>query len=343
MHSAVADTMESLSQRLGNSEGDTALGDLLSLVRTELLVVAVNSSGHIEHKVQHSNRAHTNAQMRADSSTLKKRLGRIIQRGDWSPGYWLKPEFEARHTIAQASPRDRPVVLRPSTGVGTDQSDKAPDPAQRISTEIRPDIEPTLFHEAQELEGALIDSTPGATFSRSTSQDTVVGEPPKQGNDVHTENSSMEGRVDAENITSPEPAQGTVQLQVAIDDIMSSDSSAPPSFEFRNAMSSETGVHTFTDLTVPTTSGGIGQEVSKVNSATGDVDQYSAAGSAAPYVDQYVDIITTSLLHDVDSEDLLTIEAELPSLLKECAIRIGHENHSAFHREMMFFAHKHHG
>lgn len=60
-------------------------------------------------------------------------------------------------------------------------------------------------------------------------------------------------------------------------------------------MSSETGAHTSTDLTIPTIFGSINQQISNVNVAAGDADQYSDAGSAAPYVHQYVDIITRSL------------------------------------------------
>lgn len=365
VHSAVVDTMKSLSQRPECQAGETALGDLLSLVRSRLLVVAVNSSSLMEPEVQDGNRAHTNAQVRADSSILKRELGRIIERGYKKQDYWLKTRFEVPRTETnrqegtkvQATPGDSPRISKPATGVDTDKSDKAPYPAQQNSTEVTSAIESVFDNKAQGLGVALIDSTPGANFSQSGgSRNTFAGEPPKR-DDVHSATSSTEGRLDAENIpheglrtdeplsardAGTKPVQGTVQPQVAIDDIMRSESSAPPSHEFRNVMSSETGLHPSTDLTVPTTFGSIDQEIFKVDVGTEDADQYSAAGSAAPHVDQYVDIITTSLLLDVDPEDLLTVEGELPSLLKECAIRIGHENPSIFHREMMFFTHKYH-
>lgn len=351
VHSAVVDTMKSLSQRPECQAGETALRDLLSLVRTKLLIVAVDSSSLMDPKVRHDDRAHTNAQVRADSSILKRELGRIIERGYEKQDYWFKTEFEVSHTgsdrqegtSVQATPGAGPTLSKPSTVVDLDQSDKTPDPAQQPSTEVTQHIEPTIDHEAQGLEEALIDSTPSATFSQIGSRDAVAGEPPMREDGVHIALSSTEGRLDTEYITGPKSAQATVQFQVVVDDIMSSASSALPSLESENAMSAETGVHTSTDLTVPTMFGSIDQKISKVKVGGGDVDQYSAAGSAAPYVDEYVDIITTSLLRDVDPEDLNAVQAELPSLLKECAIRIGHEDHSPFHREMMFFAHKYHG
>lgn len=143
--------------------------------------------------------------------------------------------------------------------------------------------------------------------------------------------------------TVPTPVLGTVQSRVAIYDTVRPGSSAALTHDSTNAISSKTGTYASTNLTVPTTFGNIDQEISKPYAGLEDGDQYSAAGSTAPYDDQYVDIITMSLLRDLDPEDLLAVEPTLPSLLKECAIRIGHEDHSAFHRQMMFFAHQNHG
>lgn len=96
------------------------------------------------------------------------------------------------------------MFSKPSTGLDTDQSDKAPYPAQQSLdlTEFKPDIEPVFDHKAQGLEETLFDSTSGANLSQSGgSQNTVAGEPPKRADDVHSATSSTGGRLDAETIT----------------------------------------------------------------------------------------------------------------------------------------------
>lgn len=271
VHRAVLATMQSLSQRPECQAGKTALGDLLMIVRTKLLVVALEPSGLVKPKIPAHKGASAEAQVRANSSTLSRDLAGIIKRGTEERNYWLNVDFK----IANKE--------RDQTEGATSQSDKAPPPTHRLSSRGTPGSE------------SLVD-VPG----------------------------------------------GTVYSQLAIDDNLSSGSSAASSLDYTNAVSSKTGAHISTDPTVPTTSGNTDQETSDAKADTKDDDQYSAAGSAAPYNDQYVDVVTTTLLRDLGQEDLLAVETMLPSLLKECAIRIGHEDRNAFHRKMMFFAHQHH-
>lgn len=240
--------MQSLSQRLECQAGKTALGDLLRIVRTKLLVVALEPSGLVKPKIPAHKGASAEAQVRADSSTLRMDLAEIIKRGTEERDYWLNDA-----------------------------------PTHWLSSRIPPGSE------------SLVDVP-----------------------------------------------DSTVYSQLAIDDNISSGSSAASSLDYTNAVSSKTGAHISTNPTVPTTSGNTDQEISDAKADTKGDDQYSAAGSAAPYNDQYVDVITTTLLRDLGQEDLLAVETILPSLIKECAIRIGHEDRNAFHRKMMFFAHQHH-
>lgn len=271
VHRAVLDTMQSLSRRPECQAGKTALGDLLRIVRTKLLVVALDSSGLVKPEIPAHKGASAEAQVRANSSTLSRDLAGIIKRGTEDRDYWLNVDFK----IANKE--------RDQTEWATSQSSKAPAPTHWLSSR----------------------GTPGSEL--------LVDVP-----------------------------VGTVYSQLAIDDNISSGSSAASSLDYTNAASSKTGAHISTNPTVPTTSGNIDQEISDAKAATKDDDQYSAAGSAAPYNDQYIDVITTTLLRDLGQEDLLAVETMLPSLLKECAIRIGHEDRNAFHRKMMFFAHQHH-
>lgn len=100
VHSAVVHAMKSLSQQPDFQAGETTLGDLLSIVRTKMLVVAVNSSSLIEPEVLHGDRVHANAPARADSSIVKRELGRIIESGHEKQDYWLKIEFKVLHTAS---------------------------------------------------------------------------------------------------------------------------------------------------------------------------------------------------------------------------------------------------
>lgn len=286
MHRAVLDAMQSLSQRPECQAGKTALGDLLRIVRTKLLVVALYSSSLPAH-----DGASEENKLRVDSCTLRKDLARIIKRGTEERDYWLNVDFKIagkerdQHegTSVKIPAEDGTMSIKPYEGVATSQSSKAPAPTQWLSSQV----------------------TPGS--------ESLVNVP-----------------------------AGTVYSQLAIDDNMSHGSSAASSLDYTSAVSSKVDAHISTNPTVPTTFGDINQEISDAKTDTKDEDQYSAAGSSAPYNDQYVDVITTSLLRDLGQEDLLAVETVLPSLLKECAIRIGHEEHSAFHRKMMFFAHQHH-
>lgn len=292
VNSAVLATMQSLSQRPECQARETALGDLLGIVRTKLLVVALDPISPVEPKVS-DNGADTKAQVRADSSTLKRDLAGIIKRAE-KQDYWLKTEFKM------------PGTERVHQG-GSPYSNARIPPAQ---------TDESLTTESSAGEGL------GAEH-------------------LAHEVDPTEDNISASSIV-PNPVRGTIHSHAAIYNAVRPGSSAALSLDSTNAVSSKTDAYVSTNLTVPDTFGSIDQEISKVNADTEDDDQYSAAGSAASYDDQYVDIITTSLLRDLDPEDLLAVKAILPSLLKECAIRIGHEDHSPFHRKMMFFAHQHH-
>lgn len=91
VHSAVSATMDKLAQHVECKAGNTALGDLLKLVRTRLLVVSLGSQSFGKGKTPQIN-ADTQVQPRADSRALKMALDEIIERGNKNRSYWLKGE-----------------------------------------------------------------------------------------------------------------------------------------------------------------------------------------------------------------------------------------------------------
>lgn len=91
VHSAVSATMDELAQHAECKAGKTALGDLLKLVRTRLLVVSLGSQSFGKGKTPQIN-ADTQVQPRADSRALKMALDEIIERGKKNRSYWLKGE-----------------------------------------------------------------------------------------------------------------------------------------------------------------------------------------------------------------------------------------------------------
>lgn len=91
VHATVTTMMDRLAQHPQCIAGATALGDLLKVVRKRLLVVALGppATGN-----GNTYQVGTNAQSqsRADSMTLNKEVGDIIQKGNQNGFYWLKGE-----------------------------------------------------------------------------------------------------------------------------------------------------------------------------------------------------------------------------------------------------------
>lgn len=90
VHTAVSAMMDKLAQRTECTAGDTALGDVLSVVRTRLLVVALDGGTFGKGKTHVT--ADSQVQTRADSRTLRKDLDEIIKKGDTNELYWLQGE-----------------------------------------------------------------------------------------------------------------------------------------------------------------------------------------------------------------------------------------------------------
>lgn len=91
VHASVAATMDRLSQHPQCIAGQTALGDLLWIVRNRLLVVALDSPSIGKGNSQQFS-ANTQLQTRADSMTLKSELDGIIRKGNQNGFYWLRGE-----------------------------------------------------------------------------------------------------------------------------------------------------------------------------------------------------------------------------------------------------------
>lgn len=91
VHTAVSDTMDRLAQHAECKAEKTALGDLLEIVRTKLLVVGLGAPPNGTANAYQLS-TDTQTQSRAHSSTLKNDLGNIIKRGEKDPSYWLKGE-----------------------------------------------------------------------------------------------------------------------------------------------------------------------------------------------------------------------------------------------------------
>lgn len=92
VHNAVCEMMDKLAQRPECKAGNTALGDLLEVVRTRLLVVRLGPPTFEKGKPQ---KFDVNTQIqRADAMTLKAKLDDILRIGNQNPSYWVKGETE---------------------------------------------------------------------------------------------------------------------------------------------------------------------------------------------------------------------------------------------------------
>lgn len=87
VHDAVCEMMDRLAQSAECRAGKTALGDLLEVVRTRLLVVRLGPPTSRKGKAQQLD---ANTQVRADAATLKAKLEDIIRRGERDSSYWLE-------------------------------------------------------------------------------------------------------------------------------------------------------------------------------------------------------------------------------------------------------------
>lgn len=91
VHHAVTTMMDKLAKHPQCIAGETALGDLLKVVRKKLLVVALDAPDAGNGK-SHESGTNAQFQLRADSMTLKKELDDIVQKGKQNGFYWLKGE-----------------------------------------------------------------------------------------------------------------------------------------------------------------------------------------------------------------------------------------------------------
>lgn len=89
VHQAVRSTMQRLSGHTQCEYGKTALGDLLWVVETKLLVVDLEVKPLLQGDY-HDDGANTQVRTRATAMTLKAELDRIIERGVRNQTYWLK-------------------------------------------------------------------------------------------------------------------------------------------------------------------------------------------------------------------------------------------------------------
>lgn len=88
VHPEVVAMMTALSENSQCRRGETALGDLLNLVSTRLLVVELGlGEGGANDK-----HANTQGQARAESTELREKLDSIIRRGSKKQAYWFKGE-----------------------------------------------------------------------------------------------------------------------------------------------------------------------------------------------------------------------------------------------------------
>lgn len=125
VHSQVRATMKTLSEMPQCRRGETALGDLLELVSTRLLVVELEDKkmGKGGTSDKHAN---TQGRARADSKEVREALDSII--GNRKPAYWLKGEsndnlpslFTPNSATSEPDAQSSVVVVkeRSSGGVG---------------------------------------------------------------------------------------------------------------------------------------------------------------------------------------------------------------------------------
>lgn len=91
VHSQVRATMKTLSEMSQCRRGETALGDLLKLVSTRLLVVDLEDK-KVGKGVSSDKHANTQGRARADSTEVREALDSIIKQGNKRKAYWLKGE-----------------------------------------------------------------------------------------------------------------------------------------------------------------------------------------------------------------------------------------------------------
>lgn len=89
IHTAVLTTMDSLSQLPECEDGETALGDLLMVVRAKLLVVDLGAST-LGKGQNLDDAANIKINTRIPANRLKEDLEEIIRRGAKNEAYWLK-------------------------------------------------------------------------------------------------------------------------------------------------------------------------------------------------------------------------------------------------------------
>ncbi|KAF7529648.1 hypothetical protein G7054_g9799 [Neopestalotiopsis clavispora] len=92
-HTAVKEKMKALSSQSVCRAGETALGDLLAIIETRLLVVDLGG-------------ANTELPRRAGSADLKEEIDKIVERGNRDPAYWL-----------EGKTREDTPILHPTTAV----------------------------------------------------------------------------------------------------------------------------------------------------------------------------------------------------------------------------------
>lgn len=128
VHSEVIAAMKYLSENPQCRHGETALGDLLNLVSTRLLVVELKDK-NLGEGGSNSKHANKQSQARAKSSELREKLDSIIRRGKKDQAYWFKGESNDdlpsvctpdSATSFEPDTQSSPVVAdeRPSGNVG---------------------------------------------------------------------------------------------------------------------------------------------------------------------------------------------------------------------------------
>ncbi|KAK2611673.1 hypothetical protein N8I77_005003 [Diaporthe amygdali] len=103
VHGAVIATMETLSRHPECEDGATALGDLLKVVRTRLLVVALKS-GKFGKETPFPESAGGQVQTRADAVAFKTALEHIIRKGKERPTYWIRAKHASYLQFQKENP-----------------------------------------------------------------------------------------------------------------------------------------------------------------------------------------------------------------------------------------------
>lgn len=91
VHPEVRATVKTLSETPQCRRGETALGDLLKLVSTRLLVVDLEDK-KVGKGTAGDKHANTQVRARAESTEVREALDTIIKQGNRKPAYWLKGE-----------------------------------------------------------------------------------------------------------------------------------------------------------------------------------------------------------------------------------------------------------